>query len=122
VDRLALLYTFFPEEYVLRESWLKELERRWVRARRNGRGERPHLLLDNFAQRLEARGKAFDRHFLSRRFLDREGFSKASVSFFEHHGAHAGWYASRAGAPRSIAESNGRQRMLPAIKVRRCKG
>src|SRR5688572_3438180 len=28
VDRLALLHTFFPEEYVRRETWLKELERR----------------------------------------------------------------------------------------------
>ena len=39
VDRLALLYTFFPEEYFVRESWSKELERRLVRRRRAMRSE-----------------------------------------------------------------------------------
>lgn len=89
IDRLALLYTFFPEEYVLRESWLKELERRWVRRRRRLAVERPQLSLDNFVERLEARGKSFERHFLSQRFLEREGFIKAKLAFYEHHRAHA---------------------------------
>jgi carbamoyltransferase len=89
IDRLALLYTFFPEEYVLRETWLKELERRWVRARRRANGDRPQLSLDNFAERLEARGKSFEHHFLAQRFLDGEGFRKAGLSFFDHHCAHA---------------------------------
>src|SRR5687768_14231550 len=49
VERLALLHTFYPEEYVIRESWIKELERRLVRWRRmRGGGERPQLLLDDF--------------------------------------------------------------------------
>ena len=45
VERLALLYTFFPEEYVIRENWGKELERRFVRWRRKRAGSgRPQLL------------------------------------------------------------------------------
>jgi carbamoyltransferase len=89
IDRLALLYTFFPEEYVRRETWLKEIERRWVRRRRRRSGVRPHLSLDNFAQRLEARGKSLGRHFLTERFLAGEGFGRAGLDFFDHHRAHA---------------------------------
>jgi hypothetical protein len=55
VERLALLYTFFPEEYVIRETTGKEWERRFVRWRRARAGaERPQLLLDDFVARLEA--------------------------------------------------------------------
>ena len=41
IERLALLYTFFPEEYFVRENWLKETERRLHRARRRRAGRAP---------------------------------------------------------------------------------
>ena len=90
VDTLALLYTFFPEEYFVRETWAKELERRLHRARRsrNG-GERPQMLLTNFIDRLQARGKLFSRHFLREKFLQGERFPRASANFYDHHDSHA---------------------------------
>src|SRR4051812_32939379 len=38
VEQLALLHTFFPEEYVMRESFAKELERKFIRWRRGRSG------------------------------------------------------------------------------------
>jgi carbamoyltransferase len=90
IERLALLYTFFPEEYFVRETWYKELERRfsrWRHARANG--ERPQMLLSNFIGRLGRRGKSFEPHFLRSKFLRREGFAHAAADFFGHHDAHA---------------------------------
>lgn len=90
VDHLALLYTFFPEEYFLRESWPKEVERRLHRwRRRRANGERPQMLLTNFIDRLEARGKSFDNHFRRASFLSGEGFARADLGFFDHHDSHA---------------------------------
>ena len=90
VDALALLYTFFPEEYFLRESWVKELERRLHRAkRRRAKRERPQMLLANFIDRLRARGKIFSRHFLREKFLRGERFPRARANFFDHHDSHA---------------------------------
>jgi len=90
VDALALLYTFFPEEYFLRESWAKELERRLHRfRRRREKGERPQMLLTNFMDRLRARGKNFDAHFLRDRFLRGERFPRAQANFYDHHDSHA---------------------------------
>ncbi|HEY6864175.1 MAG TPA: carbamoyltransferase N-terminal domain-containing protein, partial [Burkholderiales bacterium] len=90
VESLALLYTYFPEEYFVRETWLKELERRMHRARRRrANRERPQMLLSNFIERLNARGKSFDAHFLRDRFLRDEGFARAKPRFFDHHDAHA---------------------------------
>jgi carbamoyltransferase len=98
IQRLALLYTFFPDAYVRRESWLKELERGWVRHRRQRAGaERPQLLLGNFLERLRARGQDFESHFRRDAFLRHEGFDPAaSVRFFDHHASHAlpaAWYS-----------------------------
>jgi len=90
IDRLALLYTFFPEEYFVRETWPKELERRlhrWRRAR--ARGERPNMALGNFIDRLEARGKRFERHFREAAFLRGERFGRAALHFHDHHDSHA---------------------------------
>lgn len=90
VDRLALLYTFFPEEYFVRESWLKELERRLVRRRRATAGsDRPQMLLCNFVERLNARGRDFNTHFKKQDFLKGEGFPRAATSFHDHHLTHA---------------------------------
>ena len=90
VDFLALLYTFFPDEYFIRESWIKELERRLVRRRRARQGtERPQMLLCNFLERLKARGKDFSAHFRQEAFLEGEGFAKALPAFYDHHEAHA---------------------------------
>src|SRR4051812_17224172 len=86
VERLALLHTFFPEEYVIRENLGKELERRLVRWRRMRAGtDRPQLLLDDFIERLERRGRSLDKHFLKHRFLATEGFGRADLSFQDHH-------------------------------------
>ncbi len=90
VERLALLYTFFPEEYFVRETWYKEIERRIHRARRrNAGGPRPQMHSGNFIERLESRGKSFDDHFLEKKFLKAEGFGGASTVFFDHHYSHA---------------------------------
>ena len=90
IDWLALLYTFFPEEYFVRETWLKEIERRLHRLRRKrADAERPQMLLSNFVERLHARGKSFGDHFLARKFLRGEGFNAASTAFFDHHESHA---------------------------------
>lgn len=90
IERLALLYTFFPEEYFIREGWFKELERRLHRRRRaRAGGERPQMLLSNFIERLKARGKDFGDHFLTGKFLKGEGFNRASTAFFDHHDSHA---------------------------------
>ena len=90
VDGLALLYTFFPEEYFVRETWGKEIERRIHRARGRGKsGERPQMLLANFNDRLRARGKDFQSHFLRDKLLRGEKFAKAQAAFYDHHDSHA---------------------------------
>lgn len=90
LDRLALLYTFFPEEYFVRETWLKELERRLVRRRRPTSGaQRPQMLLCNFLERLKVRGQDFDAHFKKEHFLGKEGFRRATPAFYDHHLTHA---------------------------------
>jgi carbamoyltransferase len=90
VDRLALLYTFFPDEYFVRETWAKELERRLVRKRRARDGaERPQMLLFNFIERLKARGKDFDKHFRRDEFRRQEGYPQATTAFYDHHASHA---------------------------------
>ncbi len=90
IGSLALLYTFFPEEYFVRETWFKEIERRLHRSRRKkAHGERPQMLLSNFVERLQAHGKVFADHFLARRFLRAERFNGASTAFFDHHASHA---------------------------------
>ena len=90
VDTLALMYTFFPEEYFVRETWVKELERRMVRRRRAAAGEdRPQMLLGNFLERLKRRGRDFERHFRREAFLTGEGFPAATASFHDHHLTHA---------------------------------
>ncbi len=90
VDQLALLYTFFPDEYFVRETWAKELERRLVRRRRARSGaERPQMLLCNFLERLQARGKTFSKHFREDEFRAREGYGKARIAFYDHHATHA---------------------------------
>lgn len=91
VDRLALLYTFFPEEYFIRETFLKEAERKLSRLRRRLKGEkRPLILLENLLTRLLSRGKHFDDHFLQKKMLKGEKFDAlTNVRFYDHHDAHA---------------------------------
>lgn len=111
IERLALLYTFFPEEYFVRETWPKELERRlhrWRRARANG--ERPQMLLTNFIDRLEARGKRFEAHFRPEAFLRGEGFARASYAFYDHHDSHAlpaAWFSGFARCAVITMDGNG---------------
>lgn len=90
IEHLALLYTFFPDEYFVRETWVKELERRLIRKRRSSTGaERPQMLLSNFLDRLSARGKSLSRHFRETEFRTKEGFTGATISFYDHHDSHA---------------------------------
>ena len=89
VDRLALLYTFFPEKFFIRETWYKELERRFVRFRRRATGVVPQMLLSGFTERLRASGRRFEDHFKSSAFLQSTGFSRAGAKFYDHHEAHA---------------------------------
>ena len=89
IESLALLYTFFPEEYFLRETWIKELERRLHRLRHRGDAERSNMLLTNFIERLHVRGKTFDSHFKREAFLSSEGFKRAQLAFYDHHDSHA---------------------------------
>lgn len=90
IDRLALLYTFFPEEYFVRETWGKELERRFSRFKRRLRGaERPQMLLMNFIQRLRRHGKPFEAHMRRNEFLRNERFVRAGLNFYDHHDSHA---------------------------------
>ena len=90
IDSLALLYTFFPEEYFLRETWLKEIERRILRRKRKRRAAgKPQMHLSNFIDRLEVRGKSFDAHFLREKLLSGEGFTRAIPRFYDHHDSHA---------------------------------
>ena len=90
IDRLALLLTFFPEHYFRRESLGKELERRLVRLRRRWSNRDPsQMLLSGFIERLQARGKRFEDHFLADRFLNEQRFPGASANFYDHHDSHA---------------------------------
>jgi carbamoyltransferase len=88
VECLALLWSFFPEEYFIRETWYRQIERRFSRWRHK-RAERPQMLLANFVERLRLRGKSFEAHFLRDEFLRGEGFTHATAGFFGHHDAHA---------------------------------
>lgn len=90
VDHLALLYTFFPEEYFRRETWHKELERKISRSKKPKEGSaRPNMLLSNFLVKLKARGLSFHEHFDRKKFLEKEGFAHASLGFYDHHLSHA---------------------------------
>lgn len=90
LDAVALQYTFYPEKYFLRESLSKELERRLLRVKRKLRGKEESLLMaGNFREKLARMGKTFERHFRQQAFLSGEGFSRASLHFFDHHEAHA---------------------------------
>jgi carbamoyltransferase len=94
IEKLALLYTFFPEDYFIRESWAKELERRISRWRKGinantPMSERPQMLLTNFIARLEAKGKTFKKHFHRDAFLRDEEFTSAEELFHDHHDTHA---------------------------------
>lgn len=90
IERLALLYTFFPEEYFRRETWTKEIERRLVRLRRRLTGhERPQMLIGGYIERLQKLGKSFESHFHQKDFLSKEGFPNAVLRFFDHHDSHA---------------------------------
>ena len=89
IGSLSLLYTFFPEEYFLRETWIKEFERRLHRLRHRGDAERSNMLLTNFIERLRLRGKNFASHFKREAFLSGEGFERAQLAFYDHHDSHA---------------------------------
>ena len=111
IDSLALLYTFFPEEYFVRETWFKEMERRFSRYKRRRRnGERPQMLLANFVERLGKRGKSFETHFLRDKFLRDEGFVRAVPRFYDHHDSHAlpaGYYSGFADCAVVTMDGNG---------------
>lgn len=85
VDRLALLYTFFPEEYFVRETLAKRLESGFARLR----GRRRQMHVWNFIERLRLRGERFEDHFREHAFLSGERFDRAAVRFHDHHESHA---------------------------------
>ena len=91
ITALAMLYTFYPDEYFLRESIFKEIERSISRVRHNKSGfNRPQMLLSNFLERLYKRGKSFEKHFRGNLFLKKEGFNNtSSLAFYDHHDTHA---------------------------------
>ena len=92
VDHIGLLYAFYPEEYVERDSALKEFERRLSRWAKTltGRSSRGQLWVNHMLHRLAPRGERFEPYFRAALFLEREGFRKdARVTFFDHHLTHA---------------------------------
>lgn len=90
LTHLAFLYTFFPEKYFYRESWIKEFERKISRTKKAFSGqEDPQMLLGNFLDRLAKEGKKFEDHFKQKDFLRDEGFAQADLKFYDHHTVHA---------------------------------
>lgn len=94
-DFLALLMTFMPEEYFVRETLYKELERKWVRTRRRlksylkGETFKSVLLVGNLADKLKKREKALEDHFRWEKFRRDFGFNSVRWKFYDHHSAHA---------------------------------
>ena len=91
IDKIALLYSFFPEKYFYHETLGKEIERRFKRLRNflSGKGT-PYMMARDLLKRLNQRGKKFDDHFRRNKFLNSEKFHNgADVKFFDHHNAHA---------------------------------
>jgi carbamoyltransferase len=102
VTHIGLLYAFYPEEYVVRDSWLKELERKFSRLHKTIIGAHPRgqFWVNAMLHRLVPKGKPFEPHFRQALFLEKEGFrSDAKVTFFDHHLTHAVPAAYYAGFP-----------------------
>ena len=95
INFLSLLMTFMPEEYFIRETLYKELERRWVRARRRlkaylkGETFKSVLLVANLAEKLKKREKDLEDHFRWEKFRKDFGFDPIKWRFCDHHLAHA---------------------------------
>ncbi|RLB82244.1 MAG: hypothetical protein DRH17_06390 [Deltaproteobacteria bacterium] len=95
INFLSLLMTFMPEEYFIRETLYKELERRWVRARRRlkaylkGETFKSVLLVANLAEKLKKREKDLEDHFRWEKFRKDFGFDTIKWRFCDHHLAHA---------------------------------
>lgn len=91
VEAVALQYTFFPEQFFIRETPAKELERKFSRLKRQllGRNSESQIMAGNLRERLAARGKRFEDHFRHDAFLGTLGFVRAKHAFFDHHKAHA---------------------------------
>ena len=106
VDHIATNYAHFPEKYVRRQRWLKELERRISRAWKgmSGRGRETQFYVNNLLKQLRddpaASGKRFEDYFRFADFLAGEGFRPdTKVHFVSHHGTHAMAAAFYSGFP-----------------------
>jgi carbamoyltransferase len=102
VTHIGLLYAFYPEEYVVRDSWLKEMERKVSRLHKTIVGAHPRgqFWVNAMLHRLAPRGKPFEPYFRTPLFLEQEGFRPdAKVAFFDHHLTHAVPAAYYAGFP-----------------------
>ncbi len=95
IDFLSLLMTFMPEEYFVRETLYKELERKWVRARRRlksylkGETFKSVLLVANLADKLKKHEKTLENHFRWEKFHKDFGLNSIKWRFCDHHLAHA---------------------------------
>ena len=91
IDGVASIHSFFPERFFRRESLGKEIEARFVRARR---GER-QLNVNDLLKRIAP--QPIDGHFRRDEFLAALGLrANIPVRFFDHHATHAmaaAWYS-----------------------------
>ncbi len=98
VDYIGMLHGYYPEEYLRRPAWGRELVRKYKRTSRRLRGKQTERIWSEHVLR-EAmeHGLAFEDCFRYRLFLKNEGFrADAKVTFHRHHAIHAllaGYYS-----------------------------
>ena len=97
IDGVALMHSFFPERYFRRESLVKEIEAKLVRARRRMQGKERQLNVNDLLKRVASRGEGIGPWFRRDAFLSGLGLRPdAGVRFYDHHATHAmaaAWYS-----------------------------
>ena len=92
IDRIAMTHGNYPEHLVVRETLVKECERKLSRLIRSIKGDTRTRLshTGNVLGALSRKNMSFDGHFRTRRFLSEQGFrSDANAIFYRHHDTHA---------------------------------
>lgn len=104
VTHIGLVYAYFPEEYFVRPSIAKELERKLsrLRCRLLGRNTKERMLWVNHILKQSKRlGIHTESLFRRKLFLNDEGFHpNAVIRFFDHHDIHAALAAYYSGFSR----------------------